>query len=342
MLWLFSEKFGMFLLARVVGGLSEGNVQISQAMIFDMTTAETRSRGLALVGIAFALGFTVGPALGAYLSGFENFISINGVGQFSTVALVSVLLLVFETVYIWFKVPETLGHHKLKQRKESPPVSRKSSGPVQSRDVSNKEPQPVHQRWILLLCYGMYLFCFSGMEFTLTFLTFERFDYSNAQQGKLLAVIGVLSSAMQGWYVRKYAHKIGELVLVIQGIGCACLSCYFLAVTGTDYDFVPPVSLWLAAFFFAIASATVVNGFTSLYSLSHNLQAVKQQPISEHGGEMLGRLRSVGQLGRALGPIFFCSIYWLKGSVASYLTACLGIFMVLLIVLLNRPKNMKI
>jgi hypothetical protein len=44
--WIFSKQFGYFVLARVIGGLSEGNVQISVAMITDITTKETRSKGL--------------------------------------------------------------------------------------------------------------------------------------------------------------------------------------------------------------------------------------------------------------------------------------------------------
>jgi MFS family permease len=46
---------------------------MSIAMITDITTSETRSRGLALVGIAFALGFTVGPPLGAFFASVDLF-----------------------------------------------------------------------------------------------------------------------------------------------------------------------------------------------------------------------------------------------------------------------------
>jgi MFS family permease len=54
MVWLFSNDFAMFVLARVIGGLTEGNVQLSIAIITDVTTSETRSKGLVSV-----LGTTV-------------------------------------------------------------------------------------------------------------------------------------------------------------------------------------------------------------------------------------------------------------------------------------------
>ncbi|KAJ1930862.1 hypothetical protein EC988_009983, partial [Linderina pennispora] len=55
-LWIFSTGFESFLVARVIAGLSEGNVQLSTTIIADVTTTATRSHGMALVGIAFAVG----------------------------------------------------------------------------------------------------------------------------------------------------------------------------------------------------------------------------------------------------------------------------------------------
>lgn len=46
LIWLFAGNFTLFLIARVVAGLSEGNVQLSIAIISDVTTPEKRSRSL--------------------------------------------------------------------------------------------------------------------------------------------------------------------------------------------------------------------------------------------------------------------------------------------------------
>ncbi|CAG8707586.1 4496_t:CDS:2, partial [Racocetra fulgida] len=43
------------------------------------------------------------------------------------------------------------------------------------------------------------------MEFTLTFLTFDLFNFTNMQNGALLGYIGILSSILQGGYVRRRA-----------------------------------------------------------------------------------------------------------------------------------------
>jgi predicted MFS family arabinose efflux permease len=46
LVWLFAGSFNFFLIARVIAGLSEGNVQLSIAIISDVTTPEKRSRSL--------------------------------------------------------------------------------------------------------------------------------------------------------------------------------------------------------------------------------------------------------------------------------------------------------
>jgi len=46
LIWIFSSSFELFVLSRIIGGLTEGNVQMSVAMIGDITTPETRSKAL--------------------------------------------------------------------------------------------------------------------------------------------------------------------------------------------------------------------------------------------------------------------------------------------------------
>lgn len=67
-LWVCATSFPVFLASRVVGGLSEGNVQLAIAIATDVSTAEKRGATMALVGVAFSVAFTCGPMLGAYLS----------------------------------------------------------------------------------------------------------------------------------------------------------------------------------------------------------------------------------------------------------------------------------
>src|SRR5262245_30658902 len=60
LVWLF--------VSRIVDGVSGGNLTIAQAYISDVTAPEERAKSYGLIGVAFGLGFLVGPAFGGFLS----------------------------------------------------------------------------------------------------------------------------------------------------------------------------------------------------------------------------------------------------------------------------------
>ncbi|KAJ2767899.1 hypothetical protein IWQ57_003764 [Coemansia nantahalensis] len=300
LMWVFAGGFEVFLLARVVAGLSEGNVQISNTIIADVTDPATRSHGMALVGIAFAVGFTVGPSIGAYFARLPLESPASGraafaFAPFATAALFSLALLLVESAYLFANLPETLPAR--------PPAAEKRRA---------AKPAPVLRR--LNLLHFAYLFVFSGMEYTLTFLTHDRFGFSNMQQGKLLGFIGVVSTLLQGGWVRRVKGRSERrdrglvatgMVACALGLLCVALCCTTPSAPGAS----PPLLLWAGALGFAVASATVVNCLNSIVSLVCSRADT---------GSRLGDFRSSGQIGRALGPVFACSVYWLLGPSTCY------------------------
>ncbi len=63
---------------RFVAGLCAGTIATASAYVADVTEAKTRSKGMAVIGISFGLGFTIGPAVGAIAS---HFAMKNGWGR---------------------------------------------------------------------------------------------------------------------------------------------------------------------------------------------------------------------------------------------------------------------
>ena len=203
--------------------------------------------------------------------------------------------------------------------------------PKQQKDIGVTSAETKnHSRRNLAVASFLYLFFFSGIEFTLTFLTFDRFNFTNMEQGKMLGSIGILSSLIQGGYVRRMAYKVGEKTIVLQGIMACCLGSALFGITGTFLDVgYSEYSFIAACIGFSIASATVVNCMTSLYSL---LPDKEGQIRDEEQGEHLGTFRSYGQLGRSFGPLIFCALYWGLGSITSYLLGSVGILLAGIIV----------
>ena len=71
LIWGLSGNFLVLIVSRIVGGVMGGNLSVATAVIADVTPKEKRTSGMALVGIAFGLGFIMGPAIGGILGQFN-------------------------------------------------------------------------------------------------------------------------------------------------------------------------------------------------------------------------------------------------------------------------------
>lgn len=296
LLWVVAVDFRTFLASRVVGGLSEGNIQIATAIATDISDDTSRGSTMALIGACFSIAFTFGPALGAYLSTVPT-VAAN---PFATAASFSLFLIVTETVYLWFSLPETLpkltGADKKSTKSEAKPIRRTNS------------------HFLLNFIHFTFLLFFSGMEFSLPFMTYDLFGYSSASNGRLLGYVGLVASLLQGGVTR----RLPPLLSVKTGV-LACLAAFAMLGRITTVG-----GLYLAATCLATTSATVVSGLNALSSF---------EASEDERGRKLGVMRSWGQLGRGLGPILFTSVYWWAGRGTAYTLGATGIAVVSALVL---------
>ncbi|KAL4912443.1 major facilitator superfamily domain-containing protein [Aspergillus aurantiobrunneus] len=314
-LWVAATDFRTFLASRVVGGLSEGNVQLAHAIATDISDPSQRGSTMALVGACFSIAFTFGPALGAFLSG----ITTVAANPFATTAGVSLALIVLETAYIYACLPET--HPRLTNLQQSSPSS-STTEQTSTESANPTTPQTPHKYTnnpaVLNILHFLFLLPFSGMEFSLPFLTAAFYTNSTASpaalNGRLLSTMGLIASLLQGTVVR----RLPPLLTVRIGVISAAISFFLLSRVSSL------AGLYTAASFLAVTSATVVTGLNSLGSLEAG---------EGERGVVLGRLRSWGQVGRAAGPILFCSLFWWVGREVAYLTGsvvmvgvCVGVF----------------
>ncbi|KAJ2079412.1 hypothetical protein H4R24_003804 [Coemansia sp. RSA 988] len=344
--WIFSGSFETFLVARIIAGLSEGNVQLSNTIIADVTDTSNRSHGMALVGIAFAVGFTIGPSVGAYFARLPLESSGASSGNvftyapFATAALFSLALLLTESLYLYIQLPETL-HFGRNQIPASDSQKNHHNKLKSASQTTLKHSNGTHVQMVLRrlnLLHFAYLFFFSGMEYTLTFLTHDLFHFTNAQQGKLLGFIGISSTLLQGGWVRRIKGKSAhhDKSLVARGMASCALGLLCIArccMDGTAAS-EPSWWLWAGALGFAVASATVVNCLNSMVSLVR-----ASEVLDEDTGRRLGNFRSAGQIGRALGPVFACSVYWLLGPSTCYTIGAVAVAAISIAFVFMVPAN---
>jgi predicted MFS family arabinose efflux permease len=299
-LWVAATDFKTFLASRIVGGLSEGNVQMANAIATDISDESQRGATMAMVGACFSIAFTFGPALGAALAN-SSIITAN---PFATAAGVSLGLILVETGYLYACLPET--HPRLTQREdEKSGAAAESSASAETTEKKEQKKQAYTNNPALLnLVHLLFLLPFSGMEFSLPFLTTTLIGSDNninpsAVNGRILGLVGLIASLLQGTMVR----RLPPLLTVRIGV-VACAIAFFSLANISSLQ-----GLQISACFLAITSATVVTGLNSLGSLEAG---------PGERGIVLGRLRSWGQFGRALGPVLFCSFFWWVGREVAY------------------------
>src|SRR5262247_3910312 len=68
----YAQTLWLVFLARIIDGLTAGNLTVAQAYIADVTGPENRKKAFGIIGIAFGLGFLVGPGISGFLAQFDN------------------------------------------------------------------------------------------------------------------------------------------------------------------------------------------------------------------------------------------------------------------------------
>ncbi|CAK7226738.1 hypothetical protein SBRCBS47491_006331 [Sporothrix bragantina] len=313
LLWVVAVDFRTFVLSRIVGGLSEGNVQLAMAIATDISDDSTRGSTMALIGVCFSIAFTFGPALGAWLST----IAMIKTNPFAAAAGFSLFLIVAETAYLYFYLPETLPAKAAAAESGAEVLAKAASkAKVANEKAAPSEPEPAHVRtnshFMLNAVHFFFLLFFSGMEFSLPFMTYDLFGYTAAKNGRLLGFVGLVASILQGGVTRRLPPLLSVRIGVV-----ACQVAFLLLGSLTTVG-----SLYLAAACLAATSATVVTGLNALSSFEAH--------SGERGGK-LGILRSWGQVGRGLGPILFTSVYWWAGREVAYGAGAAGMSAVLLL-----------
>lgn len=316
-LWFFSGSFTLLIIARFVGGIMAGNISTATAVVADVTSKANRSKGMAIIGIAFALGFILGPALGGIgslvdLTKHWPELSAYGVNPFSVPALIAFLLSGVNFIFIAKSFKETLPETKRGVRSSERTINIfKLFMPLPYKGVNKTN-----------IGYFLFLTAFSGMEFTLTFLAFERLSFSPMDNAYMFIFIGLVLALVQGGVVRRSASKVGEKKMAL--IGLVLLMPGLVCIGAAESSWM----LYFGLFFLSVGSAMVIPCLTSLVSL---------YTPAEQQGRSIGIFRSLGALARVIGPIAASLIYWSHGAASPYYLG--AVFLVLPIALLfTLPK----
>lgn len=323
LIWFFSGSFFLLLISRLVSGLMGSNITTATAAVADTTSEKTRSRGMAIIGIAFGLGFILGPAIGGLSAWAINLSTVSnwseyGINPFSAPAAIAFVLSMANFIFVYKKFPETLPEEKRGKGKVHRTIN-----PIKLFKVENYPgvSSVIFTNFIFLVAFG-------AAENMLTFLTFERLGYGPGKNGLLFVFIGFVLSMVQGGYVRRKAASVGEAVVTKKGLAILVPG---LAIVGLAGYWESAFVLYIGLFLMAVGSAMVIPCLTALVSL---------YTPAEEQGRVLGVFRSAGALARTLGPILGGILYCLF-NYASPFYAAAAIIIIPLLMIKSLPKTKK-
>ncbi len=216
----FAETLPLIFLSRVIDGATAGNLSIAQAYISDVTAPKDRAKSFAVIGIAFGLGFLVGPAVSGYLSQYGYHMPIFAAAALSFTSILATRFLL-------------------------PAVTKKTSdvnpGPGGRRlSIFNWGGYvPYFKRPELgVLLQQFFLFAFSFSLFTSCFALFaeRRFTWQGVafgprEVGYVFAFTGFLGIFIQGGMLSRLVKRWGEEKVTWVGFGCASIGYVGLAAS---------------------------------------------------------------------------------------------------------------
>ncbi len=276
----------MMFFARILDGITGGNISTAQAYIADVSKPEDRAKNFGLIGAAFGLGFIIGPALGGLLST----ISIH------TPPLVAGAISLATAVFGYFALPESLD------------AEHRRAAPVRARDLN--PIGPVFEAFaraplrLLLLSLFVMNFAMSGLQANFSVFTLARFSFTPRQNAWIFAFIGLCAAITQGYLVRRLSAVVSEKRLAAIGLALMTAGFFTIAISSA------PWMLYLAVVF--IAGVGLCSP-SQMALLSHRVSAREQ-------GWLLGTAQSVMSATRVLGPVWAGWTFDFFGQASPYWT----------------------
>jgi MFS transporter, DHA1 family, tetracycline resistance protein len=290
-------------LSRLIDGITGGNISTASAYVADVTPPQERAKNYALIGIAFGLGFVLGPALGGALSQISLAAPAYAAG---TLSLLSAIV-------GYFVLPESL------------PKERRTAGAFRWREINplaavfDMVRRPA--LGMLLLVWCLFQFAFTGSNSIMAVFMIEKFSVLPYQIALLFVFGGIANAVVQGALVGRLVERFGEQKLALASLAIQALA--FVAIV------VAP-AFWMLYLVIVISSAGTALIWPTMGALTANLVPPHEQ------GQVSGVSTSLGSLMSVFGPLWAGTVYDQFTPAAPYWTGT--ILFALAVVVLARVR----
>jgi DHA1 family tetracycline resistance protein-like MFS transporter len=264
MMLALAQSVVMLFLARIVDGLSGGNISTARAYVADVTEPKDRARAYGLIGAAFGLGFIMGPALSGVLAKVSITAPIWAAAALTLVA----------AAMAWFWLPETV--HRARAG---------AGNPLEYLPELLRRPA---MRRVLTVDF-IYWFSFAIFQTTFALFAARRFGFDASKTGYFFAGFGVLGAVIQGGFIRPIVGRTGDKTMFVAGVICSVVGLVAAALSRS----VPLFALSLVPLAFGMGF-----GHPTVSSL------VSRAGRGDEQGRVQGAASAVESLGRTFGPVW--------------------------------------
>jgi MFS family permease len=262
----FAPNAIFLFIARLLDGITAGNIPVAAAVISDTTDPKNRAKGFGIIGASFGFGFTFGPAISAFSLRWGTAAPFVIAGSIALIAC----------VLIWFLLPETNTH-------KSAMVSRHL---FDFRKLFSALFDPAIGKTLLVsflvvFAFSIYIYAFQPFAVQLM--------HMSAQEISLIFTgIGVVGLISQVAVIPRVVKRFGERRVLVGA----------LSVTAVIYMWLFGIrspSLFMAAIFIQ----AFANGFPTPI-----LQSLLSKEADDRSqGAIMGINMSYQSIGQIFGPI---------------------------------------
>ncbi|MES2132016.1 MAG: TCR/Tet family MFS transporter [Bacteroidota bacterium] len=264
--WLF--------IGRMIAGVSGASFTTASAYIADISAPEKRAQNFGMIGVAFGLGFILGPLIGGIFSGFGTRVPF----------LIAAGLSLLNALYGYFVLPESLD---VANRR---PFDWKRANPI-GMLINLKRYKSLYGLITIIFLINI---AGHAAQSTWTYITMLKFDWTVGMVGASLAFVGLTIGIVQGGLIRVVIPKIGEVKAIFIGFTFYLIGFILFAVANQG---------WMM-FAFMIPYALGGLGMPAVQAVISNKIPANEQ------GEIQGVLTSLISLTAIIGPLLMTNLFY--------------------------------
>jgi MFS transporter, DHA1 family, tetracycline resistance protein len=307
-----APTIGWLFVGRMISGLTAASFSTANAYIADITPPEQRAKSFGMMGAAFGVGFTFGPALGGFLGHIDLRLPF----------WVAAGLALANGLYGLFVLPESLP----KDRRAA--FNPAKANPVGSFVLLRSHPQLLGLASVLFLYYLSH----QVLQSTFVLYTTERYHWGPQMMGFNLMGVGIGNILVQSLVVGPFVRRFGERGALYTGLACGALGFLIYATATTSLQF------WLGLPVFAFIGL-VQPGYQGL--MTRRVGPTEQ-------GRLQGANSGLMAIAGIVGPLLFTGVFawsihsrglFLGEGTAVYLASAFMVLGLIVAVVVTRPRG---